>query len=60
MTSLEMDGERIEKLVTHVCRAGQHEGNGTGRTANMRKMKYQKIKIKEEHLYERKNKMERL
>jgi len=42
MTSPETEGERIEKLVTHVCRAGQHEGNGTGRTANMQKMKYQK------------------
>ena len=39
MISPETEGERIEKSVTHVCRAGQHEGNGTGRTANMRKMK---------------------
>ena len=46
MTSPETEGERIEKSVTHVCRAGQHEGNGTGRTANMRKMKYQSIQIK--------------
>ena len=60
MTSPETEGERIEKSVTHVCRAGQHEGNGTGRTANMRKMKYQSMQIKEEHRYERKNKMERL
>ena len=60
MTSPETEGERIEKLVTHVCRAGQHEGDETGRTANMRKMKYQSIQIKEEHRYERKNKMERL
>ena len=43
MTSPETEGERIGKSVTHVCRAGQHEGNGTGRTVNMRKMKYQKI-----------------
>ena len=60
MTSPETEGERIEKSVTHVCRAGQHEGNGTGRTANMRKMKYQSIQIKEEHRYERKNEMEQL
>lgn len=60
MISPETEGERIEKSVTHVCRAGQHEGNGTGRTANMRKMKYQPIQIKEEHRYERKNEVERL
>ena len=60
MTSLETEGVRIEKLVIHVCRAGQHEENGTGRTASMQKMKYQSIQIKEEHRYERKNKMERL
>lgn len=44
MTSSEMEGERIEKLMTHVCRVGQHEGNGTGRTANMRKMKINQFK----------------
>ena len=39
MTSPKTESERIEKSVTHVRRAGQHEGNGTGRTANMQKMK---------------------
>lgn len=60
MTSPETESERIEKSVTHVCRAGQHEGNGTGRTANVQKMKYQQIQIKEEYRYERKNEVERL
>ena len=31
--------------MTYVCRAGQHEGNGTGRTANMRKMKINQLDV---------------
>ena len=32
MTLLKNEGERTEN-VTHVCRAGQHDGNGEGRAA---------------------------
>ena len=46
MISPETEGERIEKSVTHVCRAGQHEGNGTGRAANIRKMKINQFKYR--------------
>ena len=37
MTLLKNEGERTEN-VTHVCRAGQHDGNGEGRTARQQQI----------------------
>ena len=37
MTLLKNEGERTEN-VTHVCRAGQHDGNGEGRAARQQQI----------------------